>query len=206
MDLVNQRKWDSAARAYDFMNSFGTERRWAPFKRKLFGLMQGKVLFVAIGTGLDIQFFPPGQDIVALDISPGMLKKARVRSGVYSGSLTLRLADVHDATEWVERFDQVFTSCTFCSVPNPIEGLKSLRRILTPGGELHMFEHTASRYYPFRTMLDLMSPLVRQVGPELNRETVENVKRAGFDVKAVDYVYLEVVKMIHAVPSPSLTD
>ena len=61
-----------------------------------------------------------------------------------------------------------------------------------------MFEHTASRYYPFRTMLDLMSPLVRQVGPELNRETVENVKRAGFDVKAVDYVYLDVVKMIHA--------
>ena len=50
MDSLNQRKWDRAARTYDFMNGIGAERRWEPYKRRLFSLMWGKVLFVAIGT------------------------------------------------------------------------------------------------------------------------------------------------------------
>ena len=49
MDSLNQRKWDRAARTYDLMSGYGAERRWEPYKRRLFSLMWGKVLFVAIG-------------------------------------------------------------------------------------------------------------------------------------------------------------
>ncbi len=75
----------------------------------------------------------------------------------------------------------------------------SLRRVLKAGGQLHMFEHTGSRYFPFNAMLDVLNPLARRFGPEVNRDTVSNVRRAGFDVRAVEHVYLDVVKMIHAV-------
>jgi hypothetical protein len=71
-------------------------------------------------------------------------------------------------------------------------------RVLVPGGELHMFEHTGSRYYPFRLMMNLMTPLSRRVGPEMNRPTVENVKAAGFELERVAHVFLDVVKTIHA--------
>ena len=60
MDLVTKRKWDNVARGYDLMNGFGPEWRWDPFKRRLFSMMWGKVLFAAVGTGQDIQFFPTG--------------------------------------------------------------------------------------------------------------------------------------------------
>ena len=200
MDALNQRKWDSAARAYDFMNGYGPERRWEPFKRRLFSLMWGKVLFVAIGTGQDIRFFPPGQDVVGVDISARMLDLARPRVKAYSGTIELRHADVHDLDDPDATYDQVFTSCTFCSVPNPVAGLSVLRRVLKPGGQLHMFEHTGSRYFPFNAMLNMLTPLVRRVGPELNRDTVANVQRAGFEVRAVDPVYLDVVKTITATP------
>lgn len=59
MDVLTQQKWDRAARTFDLMNGFGPELRWAPVKRRLFARMQGRILFVAVGTGLDIQFFPP---------------------------------------------------------------------------------------------------------------------------------------------------
>lgn len=168
--------------------------------------MWGKMLFAAIGTGQDIRFFPSRQHIVGVDISARMLELARPRAEAYSGTIELRHADIHDLDDSDGTYDQVFTSCTFCSVPDPVGGLRVLRRVLKPGGQLHMFEHTGSRYFPFNAMLNMLTPLTRRVGPELNRDTVKNVQRAGFAVRAVDPVYLDVIKMIHAVaPSESET-
>lgn len=198
MDIETQRKWDGAVRGYDLMNGFGPERRWEPWKQRLFSEMRGDVLFLAIGTGQDIQFFPPGQRITAIDISERMLNEARPRATGYNGDLTLRHLDVHDLDYPDATFDQVFTSCTFCSVPNPVGGLHALTRVLKPGGTIGMFEHTGSRFFPFSLMLDLMTPLTRRLGPELNRDTSENVRRAGFADVTVEPVYLDVVKIIRA--------
>ena len=198
MDLETQRKWDGAVAGYDLMNGFGPERRWEPWKRRLFSAMDGNILFLAIGTGQDIQFFPPGQHITAIDISPRMLERARPRADRYDGVLELRHLDVHDLDYPDATFDQVFTSCTFCSVPRPVDGLRGLARVLKPGGTIGMFEHTGSRFFPFGLMLDLMTPLTRRLGPELNRDTPTNVQRAGFVNLSVEPVYLDVVKIIRA--------
>jgi ubiquinone/menaquinone biosynthesis C-methylase UbiE len=159
---------------------------------------EGRILFLAIGTGLDVPFFPPGRKITGIDISDGMIEKARTRVAEYEGEIELQQMDVHEMPYESDHFDQVFTSCTFCSVPRPIEGLEAIRRVLKPGGELHMFEHTGSRYFPFSLMMDLMTPLSRRVGPEMNRKTVENVKAAGFQLDRVEHVFLDVVKTISA--------
>ena len=167
MDESTERKWDFSSGFYDLL-AYGPERRWAPYKREFFADMDGKVLFVAVGTGQDIPFFPPGRDIVGIDISPRMLAKAKARAAKYTGSLILRLMDVH-ALEFPDHsFDQVVTSCTFCSVPNPVAGLKALRRVLKVGGMLHMFEHTGSHVFPFNLMLNIMTPLWKPIGPEMN--------------------------------------
>lgn len=200
MDLVTKAKWDRAAANFDLMNSRGPEWRWAPLKREFFSAMQqGKILFLAVGTGLDIPFFKLGLDIVGIDISPKMLEKARPRADAYAGRLELLEMDVHEMSFEPESFDQVFTSCTFCSVPDPVRGLEALRRVLKPGGELHMFEHTGSRYFPFNVMMNLMTPLTRRLGPEMNRPTVENARRAGFRIREVRHLYMDVLKTITAV-------
>jgi ubiquinone/menaquinone biosynthesis C-methylase UbiE len=199
LDVVTRDKWDKAAASFDLMAGYGPEKRWAPRKRELFERMgSGRILFLAVGTGLDVQFFPPDRNIVGIDISERMLEKARKRTDAYEGSIELRQMDVHEMSFGEGEFDQIFTSCTFCSVPKPVEGLEALRRVLRPGGELHMFEHTGSRYFPFSLMMNLMTPLSRRVGPEMNRATVENVKSAGFQLDQVEHVYLDVVKIIHA--------
>ncbi len=198
MDVVTQKKWDRAAANFDLMASFGPEKRWLPYKRGLFGNMgEGKILFMAVGTGLDVPAFPVGRDIVGIDISQKMLDAAADRVQGYEGSLTLQQADVHDMPFEDDQFDQVFTSCTFCSVPDPIDGLRALRRVLKPGGDLFMFEHTGSRYYPFKPMMNLMTVVSRKLGPDMNRTTVENVVAAGYELQRVTHVYMDVVKTIH---------
>ena len=191
-------KWDGAASGFDFFNSHGPEKRWGPLKREFFASMRGKVLFLAVGTGLDIQFFPPHQNITAIDISPRMLEKARPRAAAYDGRLELHEMDAQHLDFDDDTFDQAYTSCTFCSVPDPIKGLCELRRVVKPGGELRMFEHTGSRWFPFNVVLHMMNPLSRKVGPEVIRDTVGNVKKAGFTVTRARHLYLDVVKIIEA--------
>jgi ubiquinone/menaquinone biosynthesis C-methylase UbiE len=191
-------KWDRAAPSFDIMSSRGPEWRWGPHKRELFSAMEGRILFLAAGTGLDFPFFPPDRDVTAIDISPKMIEIARTRADAYHGGIDLRVMDVHELEFPDGHFDQVYTSCTFCSVPDPVRGLESLRRVLKPGGELRMFEHTGSRWFPFNLMLSIMTPLSSRLGPEMNRPTVENVRRAGFRIREVRHLYLDVVKTITA--------
>ena len=198
MDLVTKQKWDNAAATFDFMSAYGPEKRWEPFKREFFSAMHGKILFLAVGTGLDIPFFPPEQDIIGIDISSKMLERAKDRVAKYQGNIELHEMDVHDLPFPDGTFDQVFTSCTFCSVPDPVRGLETLKRVLKPGGELHMFEHTGSRYYPFKLLLNMMNPLSKKLGPEVNRDTVSNVRKAGFRIRQVSHIFLDVVKTIVA--------
>ncbi|MGE3692021.1 MAG: methyltransferase domain-containing protein [Novosphingobium sp.] len=198
-DAVTQAKWDKMAPRFDSMAAKGAEARWKPYKSALFAQMKGKVLFMALGTGLDIPAFPPGQQITAIDISPKMIEQAQERIAGYDGTIEAQAMDVHDMA-WPEgTFDQAFTSCTFCSVPNPVEGLKAIYRVLKPGGELFMFEHTGSKFHPFGGMMNLMTNLTERIGPSMNRDTVSNVRAAGFQVVEVNNIFLDVVKTIKAV-------
>lgn len=199
VDLATQDKWNKAASTFDLMSGNGELKRWLPFKTRLFSQMQpGKILFAALGTGLDIPSFPPGMSITAIDISPEMLKRAQPRIDNYQGEIQAEIVDIHEMPYPEGHFDQVFTSCTFCSVPEPVTALRSLNRVLKPGGRLYMFEHTGSRYFPFKYMMDFMTIITRKIGPELNRTTVDNVKAAGFEVTEVNNLFLDIVKTISA--------
>ena len=190
-------KWDRASRFYDLTN-MGLERRYGRFKRGLFARSRVKILLVAAGTGLDFQFFPPGLDITAIDFSPKMVEKAKEKAAGYEGRLEVVEADVQ-ALEFPDAsFDTGVTSCTFCSVPEPVKGLKELYRVLKHDGQLLMFEHVRPGNALLGLVMDLFSPLTRMFGPELNRRTGENVKKAGFQITRNFNIYLDMVKLFEA--------
>lgn len=198
MDDKTQRKWDAASRTFDWF-TFADDRRLGPHKRRLFTKLHGQTLAVAAGTGNDFKFFPPDQRIVAIDISPKMLERAARKATPYEGTIELRQMDVCQLEFADNTFDTVATVCTFCSVPRPIIGLRELYRVLRPGGQILMFEHVRSNIGPFGILLDVMTPLSRLVGPELNRNTVVNMQKAGFRLRREENVYLDIIKIIEGV-------
>jgi ubiquinone/menaquinone biosynthesis C-methylase UbiE len=198
VDAQTQRKWDKAARSFDLF-AFADDRRLGPAKQRLFARMRGETLMVAAGTGNDFQFFPPGNHVIAIDISEKMLERAQAKAAAYRGSIELRHMDVCRLDFPAASFDTVATACTFCSVPRPVAGLRELHRVLKPGGRILMFEHVRSAIGPLGIMMDLLTPLSRRFGPDLNRDTVGNVQKAGFRLTRIENVYLDVIKSIEAV-------
>lgn len=198
IDTKTQDKWNRAASFFDQSAAFGPERRWAPNKKRLFSSMEGHILFLAAGTGLDFVCFPPGKTITAIDISPKMLAKAEKRAKNYSGHLELQVMDATALTFADHSFDQVYTSCTFCSIPDPLLGLRELARVLKPGGPLRMFEHTGSGIFPFNLMLHFMTPISRLLGPDMNRDTLSYLDQTGFEIEKVENHFMDVVHSIYA--------
>jgi ubiquinone/menaquinone biosynthesis C-methylase UbiE len=186
--------WDLRARLYDVCEASSIRR--GPAKAALFREMKGRVLFVAIGTGVDIPHFPPGHEIVAVDISKEMLRRAEARRASYAGNLQLVEADATSLGFPDASFDTVATSCTFCSVPDPVHALRELFRVLRPGGRLLMFEHVRSRNPILGLTLDLMTLWTRRAGTEMNRDTVGNILKAGFEITRIDSVYLDIILAI----------
>jgi ubiquinone/menaquinone biosynthesis C-methylase UbiE len=196
-------KWDALSRRFDLL-TFADDHRLGPHKRRLFQKISGETLLVGVGTGNDIKFLPPHLNILGIDISPKMLERAAPRAVGYAGSLELREMDVQHLKFADATFDTVLSVCTFCSVPKPIVGLREIHRVLKPAGQLLMFEHVRSQLGPLGVLMDLMTPLVSRVGPDLNRDTVGNVQKAGFQLRRVENVYLDIVKTIEALKSSAI--
>lgn len=196
------RKWDKASRTFDLM-TFADDRRFGPHKQRLFSRVAGATLMVGVGTGNDFKFLPKGLSVLGIDISSKMLERAGPKAAPYDGTIELRQMDVCHLALPDESFDTVTSACTFCSVPQPLVGLRELYRVLKPGGQLLMFEHVRSNIGPLGLFLDLMTPLASRVGPALNRDTVGNVQKSGFRLRRVENVYLDIVKMIEAVKAPA---
>ena len=197
-DIQDQiEKWNRSAKSFDWMNS-GVERRYGSWKRALFARSRGKVMLVAAGTGLDFPLFPPNLDIVAIDFSPEMVARAKLKAARYRGHLEVVEADVEDLQFPDESFDTVVTSCTFCSVPDPVQGLREVHRVLNPDGQMLMFEHVRPGNFLLGAMMDGITPIVRKTGPELNRRTADNIRRAGFRITREFNIYLDMVKLFEA--------
>ena len=165
------------------------ERRFRPWRQKLWQFVEGpRVLEVGVGTGKNIEFWPSNCKITAIDLTPGMLDIARQRlKGLNRDTDDLFLADVQHLELPSSTFDTVVATFVFCSVPDPVQGLRELGRVVRPDGKILLLEHVRINRPLVGTLMDVLAPLiVRLYGASINRRTVENVRAAGLQIERVE--------------------
>ena len=82
-----------------------------------------------------------------------------------------------------QSFDTVTATCVFCSVADPIRGLREVRRVVKREGRVLLLEHVRPRNPILGKLFDLLSPITRRlIGPEINRRTEDNVRAAGLEI------------------------
>lgn len=179
-------RYQRIAPVYDAMEILA-ESRYSDWRERLWSLVEGpEVLEVGVGTGKNIPYYPEDVRVTAVDLTPGMLQRARQRAGELEVDVNLRLGDAQDLDLADNTFDDIVSTFVFCSVPDPVLGLQELARVAKVGGRLLMLEHVRSGIPLLGTVMDVFDPLVQLMGPHINRRTVQNVRDSRWQVERVE--------------------
>jgi len=180
-------RYQRIAPLYDVMEVFA-ERRYQDWRPRLWEQVQGpKVLEVGVGTGKNMPYYPQGVDVTAIDLTPGMLNRAKKKAAELNLDIDLQLGDVQTSPFPDEIFDNIVATFVFCSVPDPVLGLFNMRRMLKPNGRILLLEHMRTEDNNVGLVMDMLNPLVvRMMGANINRRTVENVQKSGLVIEKIE--------------------
>ena len=182
--IKSREKYNRIARVYDAHSKFAEKLWLANWREQFFSPLTGNILEIGIGTGKSIECYDKKAKVMGIDFSEKMLEKAHSKLAE-SGkkNITLQQMDVENLNFKDNAFDHVVTSCVFCSVPNPIKGLKEIRRVLKPTGKLVMIEHVLSKNQVIALMEQACNPITRfLMGANINRNTKQNIINSGMKI------------------------
>lgn len=197
-----KKRYDRVSGIYDSMDKMIKES----WRNDLLKNVTGNVLEVGIGTGKNLPYYPKGIHLTGVDFSSGMLEKARnkVDSLDLDYDVTLQEMDIQEMDFPDNRFDYVVATCVFCSVPDPIKGLKELGRVCRPDGQILMLEHMRSENKVVGKIMDILNPVtVNTWGANIDRETLENIKKAGLSIEDREDLFYTIVRKLKVRPDGS---
>jgi phosphatidylethanolamine/phosphatidyl-N-methylethanolamine N-methyltransferase len=169
-----------------------------PFRRQrqlsLRGFAAGadqRILVAGIGTGLDLEHLPRGADYSGIDLTWGMLRRARARAERLDFSIQLAQGDVMALPYPDNAFDHILMHLILAVAPDARRTLLEATRVLRPGGSilvLDKFLRPGQRaplrrslnhlIGPIATHTDLVLESLLQAFPELR---LLDDRPAGFD-------------------------
>ena len=194
-------KYDRFARWYDLVEGVPDLLGVRKLRRQLLRQASGKVLEVAVGTGMNLTYYPAGCRIMALDVSREMLNIARQRAAKLSMDVSFLLADAEALPFSDKSFDTVVSSVTTCTFPNPVAALREMARVCRTNGRVLLLEHGRSdREWLGRWQDSLADPFAKQLGCHWNREPLELVRKAGLKINNSRRVFFGVFYTIEAEP------
>jgi phosphatidylethanolamine/phosphatidyl-N-methylethanolamine N-methyltransferase len=195
-----KRRYDRIAAIYDVMEGLVERSRYNQWRRLLWAKVEGEnILEVGVGTGKNFPYYPSDAKIVAIDFSQKMLARAKEKAKRVKVKVQLKQMDVQNLEFADNTFDTVVASFVFCSVPDPIRGLKEVERVVKPGGKVVLLEHVLSANKIIAWLMNLVNPVVvRLMGPNINRQTVDNVAQSGLIIERITELAAGIFKLIEA--------
>lgn len=156
-----------------------------PWRSQVWAEVAGcNVLEVGVGTGFNAPYYSPARRVTAVDVSMGMLRRTRAKLAARGEAIpALAQMDVQHLGFADGVFDCAVATLVFCGVPDPVQGLRELARVVRPGGRIVLLEHMRARARCIARAMDALNPLAWAIiGEDINRDTVANVRAAGLRV------------------------
>ncbi len=156
-----------------------------PFRQRVIGAAEGRVLEIGIGSGLNLPLYGPAvRSVIGLEPSPELLRMARERAAAAPVPVELLEASAETLPLDTESVDTVVTTWTLCTIPDAHRALAEVRRVLRPGGVLLFVEHGRAPEPGVARWQDRLDPLWSRVagGCHLNRTIDGLISGSGFRI------------------------
>ncbi len=195
----NLDRYERIAPLYDLLDLPFEFSRYRKIRHLLFQGLTGRVLDAGVGTGRNIQFYPPEAEVVGVDISPAMLARAERRRLSLGANVELRQMDVADLEFEDQSFDAAVATFLFCVLPDELQvpALREIGRVVKLGGTIRLLEYVRPRGAMRRAVTRLWEPWIAWAyGAGFNRQTEEHVPEAGLEVVGSRLVVDDLIKLI----------
>ncbi len=198
-----RRTYDRIYRLYDLLDLPFEHGRYRYIRPIVFNVNEvrgaRRILDCGVGTGRNIAYYPPGAEVVGIDLCPGMLVQARRRARRLRRRVELVEADVCKLPFADGSFDAAVATFLFCVLPDEAQtaALREIARVVRPGGSLVLLEYVYSRNFRQRLVQKLLSPWVEWAyGARFDRRTREHIREAGLVVGEYRFVHSDTIVML----------
>jgi ubiquinone/menaquinone biosynthesis C-methylase UbiE len=175
------------SRVYPYIARAGEKGGAGEHRRALLAGLEGRVIEVGAGHGLNFAYYPSGvSEVIAVEPEAHLRELARraaeqvtVRVNVIAGS-----AEALPAGEG--EFDAAVASLVLCSVPDQDLALREIHRVLHGGAELRFYEHVIAREpraARVQRVLDATIYPYLTGGCHCARDTGAAIRQSGFEIE-----------------------
>ncbi len=191
--------WNRQAPTYDARMS-GIERRFfADSRIWVCGRAHGAALEIGIGTGANLDHYPPDCELTGIDWSSAMLDIARRRADRIRRPVTLQHGDAAALPFPAESFDTVVATFALCCIPDERAALVEALRVLRPGGSLLLVDHVRASCWPLRVLQQLAELItVPLQGERYTRRPIATLRELGVTADERDRLRMGVIERVHA--------
>ncbi len=169
------------------------------WRRQLWEGVKGpRVLEAGVGTGLNIAHYSSEYHVTAIDLNESFLWRAYRKARGKPVKVEFILADVKNLPFPDHTFDSAVSTFLFCQLPDPMPGLKEIKRVLKPNGILLMLEHVRPQGRLEGVISSLSEPLYLITGEQIAQNTEAFTSTAGFANVTSETLFGNMVKLIRA--------
>ena len=168
-------KYNLTAWFYDILD-YPWERQYRNWRPILLKDVRGEVLEAGVGTGQNLEHYRADVNLIGIDISPAMLRKAMKRGKAARSNCELRQEDATImASIPSNHFDWIVSLYLCCVMPDHLQPLaiKQFERVLKPGGRFRLLDMIYSRDPKLRRRQEYFSRFIQKVyGARFDRNTL----------------------------------
>jgi ubiquinone/menaquinone biosynthesis C-methylase UbiE len=175
------------SRVYPSIARAGEKGGAGEHRRALLAGLQGRVIEVGAGHGLNFAYYPADvSEVLAVEPEPHLRELAQRAAG----QVTVRVNVIAGSAEALPagecEFDAAVASLVLCSVPDQDLALREIHRALQRGAELRFYEHVIARDPRAARVQRLLDATIYPFlagGCHCARDTSAAIGRAGFEIE-----------------------
>ena len=163
-------------------------------REKIVPNASGTVLEIGIGSGLNIPFYNISKidKIYGLDPSIHLCKKAIKKAEEINMNIDFLFEGAEEIKLKSNSIDTVVITYTLCSIPNPMDALKEIKRVMRSDGNILFCEHGIAPDIKVSKWQNRINPIWGKLfgGCNINRDIPSIISNSGFKVQNLEQMYL----------------